>query len=147
MKFGEKVREARVRAGLSQEDLAKKIGVSLRPITNYEVQERYPKKREVYSKLAEALNVDINYLMTEEDGFVTDASAKYGSRGAKQAQELLSEVSGLFAGGNLADEDLDEMMKGIQEAYWIAKERTRNTRRKSTVKTTNNSNVRIMVLE
>lgn len=125
MKFGEKVRDARVKAGLSQEDLAKKIGVSLRTITNYEVQERYPKKREVYSKLAEALSVDINYLMTEEDSFMTDATVKYGSRGAKQAQELLSEVSGLFAGGNLADEDLDEMMKGIQEAYWIAKEKNK----------------------
>ena len=34
----------------------------------------------------------------------------------------MAEVTGLFAGGELADEDLDEMMKGIQEAYWIAKE-------------------------
>ena len=33
--------------------------------------------------------------------------------------------TGLFAGGELADEDLDEMMKGIQEAYWIAKEKNK----------------------
>ena len=37
----------------------------------------------------------------------------------------MEEVSGLFAGGNIADEDLDEMMRGIQEAYWIAKEKNK----------------------
>ena len=37
----------------------------------------------------------------------------------------MAEVTGLFAGGELADEDLDEMMKGIQEAYWIAKEKNK----------------------
>ena len=46
----------------------------------------------------------------------------------------MEEVSGLFAGGNIADEDLDEMMRGIQEAYWIAKENNKKyapkTRRK-----------------
>ena len=30
-----------------------------------------------------------------------------------------------FSGGGLADEDLDEMMRGIQEAYWIAKEKNK----------------------
>ena len=47
------------------------------------------------------------------------------ARGARQAKALVAEVTGLFAGGDLADEDLDEMMKGIQEAYWIAKEKNK----------------------
>ena len=46
MKFCEKLKEARTRAGLKQEELAKALGVSLRTITNYESGERYPKKRE-----------------------------------------------------------------------------------------------------
>lgn len=125
MKFCEKVKEARNKAGLKQDELAKAIGVSLRTITNYESGERYPKKREVYYKLADVLKVDVNYLLTEDEEFLIDAEKQYGKRGAKQAKELLAEVSGLFAGGDLADEDLDEMMKGIQEAYWIAKEKNR----------------------
>lgn len=44
MKFCEKLKEARTRAGLKQEELAKALGVSLRTITNYESGERYPKK-------------------------------------------------------------------------------------------------------
>ena len=125
MKFCEKVKEARNKAGWKQDELAKAIGVSLRTITNYESGERYPKKREVYYKLADVLKVDVNYLLTEDEEFLIDAEKQYGNRGAKQAKELLAEVSGLFAGGDLADEDLDEMMKGIQEAYWIAKEKNR----------------------
>ena len=38
-----------------------------------------------------------------------------------QAQELLAEVTGLFAGGEMADEDMREMVDAIQEAYLIAK--------------------------
>lgn len=125
MKFCEKIKEARNKAGLKQDELAKAIGVSLRTITNYESGERYPKKREVYYKLADVLKVDVNYLLTEDEEFLIDAEKQYGKRDAKQAKELLAEVSGLFAGGDLADEDLDEMMKGIQEAYWIAKEKNR----------------------
>lgn len=66
-----------------------------------------------------------NYFLNEDEDFLLTAAEKYGSKGAKQARELMEEVSGLFAGGNIADEDLDEMMRGIQEAYWIAKEKNK----------------------
>ena len=125
MKFCEKLKEARTRAGLKQEELAKALGVSLRTITNYESGERYPKKRELYYKLAELFHTEENYFLNEDEDFLLTAVEKYGSKGAKQARELMEEVSGLFAGGNIADEDLDEMMRGIQEAYWIAKEKNK----------------------
>lgn len=125
MKFCEKLKEARTRAGLKQEELAKALGVSLRTITNYESGERYPKKREIYYKLAELFHTEENYFLNEDEDFLLTAAEKYGSKGAKQARELMEEISGLFAGGNIADEDLDEMMRGIQEAYWIAKEKNK----------------------
>ena len=83
------------------------------------------KKWETYYKMAEVLKVDVNYLLTDDEEFLLNAESKYGSKGARQAKELMAEVTGLFAGGELADEDLDEMMKGIQEAYWIAKEKNK----------------------
>ena len=110
---------------MTQDEFAKAIGVSLRTITNYETGERYPKKRETYYRMAEVLKVDVNYLLTDDEEFLLEAEAKYGSKGVRQAKALVAEVSGLFAGGELADEDLDEMMKGIQEAYWIAKEKNK----------------------
>ena len=125
MKFSEKLRQARINAGLTQSQFASELGVSLRTVTNYETGDRYPKKRELYKKMAEVLGVEVNYLLTEDEDFIADAGEKYGAKGARQAQELLSEVTGLFAGGCLAQEDMDEMMRAIQDAYWIAKEKNR----------------------
>ena len=100
MKFCEKVKEARTKAGLKQDELAKAIGVSLRTISNYEAGTRYPKKRETYYKMAEVLKVDVNYLLTDDEEFLLNAESKYGSKGARQAKELMAEVTGLFAGGS-----------------------------------------------
>ena len=115
MKFCEKVKEARTKAGLKQDEFAKAIGVSLRTVSNYEAGTRYPKKRETYYKMAEVLKVDVNYLLTDDEEFLLNAESKYGRNGARQAKELMAEVTGLFAGGELADEDLDEMMKAKEK--------------------------------
>ncbi|MBQ2284362.1 MAG: helix-turn-helix transcriptional regulator, partial [Clostridia bacterium] len=74
MKFSDKVRELRVKAGMTQQDFASAIGVSLRTVTNYETGDRYPKKREMYAKMAEVLGTDINYLLTENEEFIAKAS-------------------------------------------------------------------------
>ncbi len=125
MKFGEKLRNLREKKGLSQTELGNRVGLSLRTIRGYEVDDRYPKKREVYAQLAEALDVDTSYLINEGEAFVLDAAGEYGSRGKRGAEKLVTELSGLFAGGDMAEEDMDEMMLALQEAYWIAKRNNR----------------------
>ena len=125
MKFGEKLKQQRTAAGYTQSELASKLGVSLRTVINYENYDRYPKKREIYSALADLFNVETNYFLSEDEEFVLEATQKYGYRGAKQAQELINEVSGLFAGGEMEEDDMDNMMQAIQEAYWIAKKNNR----------------------
>ncbi len=122
MKFGEKLRKLRAEKNVSQEEIANEIGVSRRTYIGYEQDGRYPKKREVYSSLASYFGVDINYLLTEDEEFVSDASAKYGSRGKRQAEELVAELSGMFAGGELSDSDKDAVMIALQKAYFDAKE-------------------------
>lgn len=121
MTFGEKVKNERNRLGLNQDELAKKIGVTRRVISSYENDSSHPRGTERYKKLAEALGVNINYLLSEDEAFIADVEDNYGHRGAKQAKELLAEVTGLFAGGEMADEDMREMVDAIQEAYLIAK--------------------------
>ena len=121
MTFGEKVKNERNRLGLNQDELAKKIGVTRRVISSYENDSSRPRGTERYKKLAEALGVNINYLLSEDEAFIADVEDNNGHRGAKQAKELLAEVTGLFAGGEMADEDMREMVDAIQEAYLIAK--------------------------
>lgn len=36
--------------------------------------------------------------------------------------QLVEEMGGLFAGGELSDDDIDGVMKAMQELYWKAKE-------------------------
>ena len=45
-----------------------------------------------------------------------------GYSGKKQAEQLVEEMGGLFAGGSLSDDDLDGVMRTLQEYYWKAKE-------------------------
>jgi len=122
MKFGEKLKELRKEKGLNQTELGNAIGVSLRTIISYETGKSYPKKREIYGKLADYFNIDINYFLTEAEEFITDAKEKHGNRGAKQAAELVAEIGGLFAGGELSEADKDAVMRSLQQAYWDAKE-------------------------
>ena len=121
MKFGEKLKTLRKEKKLTQADLAKAVGVSARAIQNYEITDTHPKQRELYGKLAEVLDVDVNYLLTEDEEFISEAQERYGRRGAKDAQELVSQISGLFAGGEVTEETKDEVMQAIQNAYWKAK--------------------------
>lgn len=122
MKFGDKLKTARKAKKLKQDELGKLVGVSSRTIQNYETANMYPKSREVYYKLAEVLDVDVNYLLSEGVEFITEAQIKYGSKGRKDATQLVEQISGLFAGGSIPEEDKDAIMRAIQDAYWDAKE-------------------------
>lgn len=125
MTFAEKIKKERLSRGMDQPTFAKHIGVSPRTISYYENGRTFPRTRDDYKRIADILNVSVDYLLTENDEFVLQAGEQYGSKGRRDARELMEEVSGLFAGGDLADEDLDEMMRGIQEAYWLAKEKNK----------------------
>ena len=122
MTFGEKVRAARKERGLSQRELARMTGIAVRTIINYESGSRMPKSRDSYIRLAEALDVDLSSLMSENAEFTVEASEKYGSRGRRQAEKLINDVAALYAGGELDDRDMDAMMRALQEAYWEAKQ-------------------------
>ena len=110
MTFGEKVRNERNRLGLSQDELAEKIGVTRRVISSYENDSSRPRGTERYNKLADALGVNINYLLSEDEAFIANVEDNYGRRGAKQAKELLAEVTGLFAGGEIIRLPLQEVL-------------------------------------
>ena len=126
MSFAENLKRLRKEKGLTQEQLARQIGVGKRAVIGYEVEGRYPKKHEVYQKIADALDCTMNDLLTDNsDQFVAKAQEEYGTRGRRQAEDAVNTITGLFAGGELSEEDRDAVAKAIQDAYWFAKERNR----------------------
>ena len=131
MNFAEKIKNARIAKDMSQRELAKAAGIAERTIQNYELGTSMPKKRETYTKLAEVLDVREEILLDDDATFVLQASARYGSRGRKQAEEIIREFRVAAAGGEMDDDDLDFIKEAMLQTYEDAKaynQRFRNKR-------------------
>ena len=113
MTFGEKFKAEREKKNLTQQQVADGLGINRRMITRYENNLSFPRTRDNYKKIADFFGVDINYFLSEDDG----------TRGMKQAQDLIDGMSGLFAGGILSEQDKDAVMKALQDIYWESKAR------------------------
>lgn len=64
MGIGFRIREAREKLGLTQKELASKVGITPSAITNYENDTSHPKEVILY-KLIEVLQVEPNYLFQD----------------------------------------------------------------------------------
>ena len=131
MNLAEKIKNARVAKNMSQKELAKATGISERTIQNYELGARMPKKRETYTKLAEALDIREEVLLDENASFVLQAQAQYGSRGRQQAEEVVRTFRIAVTGGEMDDDDLDFIREAMLMTYHDAKaynQRFRNKR-------------------
>lgn len=123
MTFGEKFKNERKKRGLTQQEVADGLGITRRMITRYEKNEAFPRTKDAYKRIAAFFDIDVNVLLTEDEEFIVRSAEQYGSRGMKQAQELIDGMSGLFAGGTLSEQDKDAVMKALQDIYWESKAR------------------------
>lgn len=138
MVFKERLKEKRTEANLTQVELAEKAGVTARTIQNYELGSRKPSNMVTIQKIADALNTTTEYLLGSSGTYVVEAHEKGGAKAAKDTakdiEELVSEVTGMFAGGELSEDAIEGAYKALTDAYWIAKENNKKyapkTRRK-----------------
>ena len=131
MNFGEKVRELRIKKGMTQEQLAKELGMTRRTVISYEQEGKYPRHREVYDRLADILGANVTELRSDVEEFMTGVGEKYGSRGQKQAAALKEQFAALLAGGELSSEEQDAFLLDMQQIFYDAK---REAQRKYTPK-------------
>lgn len=132
--FSDKVKEARVSLGISQPQLGKKIGLSVRSVIAYEKGEKKPRPASML-KLAKALGVSVKFLSDDEcenpmadiekDDYIAEARERYGVAGAKNMDELLSANTALFADGELSQEQKDAFFEAVMKAYITCKEEAR----------------------
>ena len=130
MEFAENLKEKRAQSGLTQAKLAMKAGVTARTIQNYELGTRKPGNMVIVQRIADALGTTTEYLLSSGETLVVAAHERGGARAAKDINELVSEVTGMFAGGKLSDDALDGAMRALNEAYWIAKDKNKKYGRK-----------------
>ena len=121
MNFGEKIKQLRTEQGWSQAQLARQLGKSQRTIASYESGASYPRTRDIYTRLSELFHVDVNYLLTEDEEFLSEVGAKYGRRGQAQAEAILSQTRELFAGGTLSERDEIAFLTEMQQIFLDSK--------------------------
>lgn len=119
---------------LSQSELAEKTGISERSIYTYEQTGILPRSGNL-RKLADALNVSVSYLLDEEetdksknidqDIFIANSKNKFGYKGAREATDILTRASALFAGGELNDEAKELFFQSLMEVYLDSKQEAR----------------------
>ena len=130
MAFAENLKEKRAQSGLTQAELAMKAGVTARTIQNYELGTRKPGNMVIVQRIADALGTTTEQLLSSGETLVVAAHERGGARAAKDINELVSEVTGMFEGGKLSDDALDGAMRALNEAYWIAKDKNKKYGRK-----------------
>lgn len=136
MTFSEKLKEARAKLKLNQQQLADLIGVSKRSVAAYEVEGVMPRGT-VTRNLAKTLQVSVEYLMNDEitdpkygiekAPYIEEAREKFGSRAALEMNALLEQNTALFAGGSLDQDAKDIFFEAVMKAYLTCKDEARKT--------------------
>lgn len=108
MAIGKRIKEARLKKSLTQEELAKIVGVTKGAIANYENNTSHPKEPVMYA-LIDALDVDANFLFQD---FVKTTNTPIVL--SDSAQKLARDYDSLDAHGQhivrlVADEELQRM--------------------------------------
>lgn len=135
MTFGEKIKEARLALNLSQAELSQLTGLSERSLYTYEQLGTMPRPKNI-KKIAEALQVSMTYLMDsdetdktkhiEQDQFIDDVKQEFGSKGAREAKEILNRTGALLAGGELDDEAKEVFIQSLMEVFLDSKQAARD---------------------
>ena len=135
MTFGEKLKVVRLSLNLSQTELAKRTGISERSLYSYEQAGILPRSSNL-RKIASALNVSVSYLMDEEETdphkniehelYIANSRNKFGYKGAREATDILSRTTALFAGGELDESAKELFFQSLMEVYLDSKQEARN---------------------
>lgn len=71
MAFYDRLKESRIKSGLTQEQLAEKLGIAKSTLSGYESGNREPTVATI-AKVMDILNIDANYLYQDETNSLTE---------------------------------------------------------------------------
>jgi transcriptional regulator with XRE-family HTH domain len=124
MEFKDKLKSERLRAGLTQKQLAELIGVTDRTIQNYEHGRGGAARFSHIKAISEVLHIKAEELMGEGRENRIDSDSEH-------IAALVKKMSALFSGGDLTDEDKEAAVRAITEAYWESKQINKKYGRKA----------------
>lgn len=89
--FGKRLREVRKNQGLTQKQLADKLGLTKTSISCYESGTRTP-TLDTLIDLANELGIELSYFLGTENYYVASDSTSYGINLAKDEMDLIKEL-------------------------------------------------------
>lgn len=111
--MGRRIRELRIAAGLTQEQLGELVGLQKSAVAKYENGKTENMKRNVIQSMAKVLGVSPSYLM----GFEDDTPYYIDPEAAELAKEIAnrSDLRILFdATRNISKEDMDVVIRMVE---------------------------------
>lgn len=112
--YGERLLKARKKKELTRVELGKLCGITGRTIQNYELGHVTPNRIDVSQRLADVLDISVDYLIygEKEETELTEEDKK----------EILAHASALFAGGKLSDDEQLAFIYELQTLYMKARQ-------------------------
>ena len=108
MSYGESIKIARIKAGLTQQRLADMIGVDRSTICNYEKEKRVPSGKELIN-LANALNVSIDYLFNQDNNLKNLHNKE---------NDMLEVLESFFTDNKVPKDEKEQTFKDIIRLYY-----------------------------
>lgn len=108
MEFYEELKAARIKAGLTQQQIADEIGITKSTYCGYETAKRNPDPQRI-KQLAKVLHISADTLLDtgiEKEKAPASAEAETGEITREMSIELLKALGLLDQSGNLSDDDL-----------------------------------------
>lgn len=130
--FGEKLKAYRKAKGMTQKEFAEFIDIPFRTYQNYEAGHRYPRNMSVVNTIATKIGTTAEDLLGKAGGYIVEAGEKGTSRDVKRLNQMVTQMSALFAGGEIDQESKDAAMAALNEVYW--QQRAENQKKYTTKK-------------
>ena len=108
MEFYDELKAARIKAGLTQQQIADEIGITKSTYCGYETAKRNPDPQRI-KQLAKVLHISADTLLDtgiEKEKAPAPAKAETGEITREMSIELLKALGLLDQSGNLSDDDL-----------------------------------------
>lgn len=112
MDFAERLIQNREAHNLTQEALAERLGISRRMLYKYESGISVP-RAPTLKRICDELHISSDEMLGEENQQLDPK---------QEVEKVVHDVSALFAGGVLPEEDKDALMHAILDAYAKSKE-------------------------
>jgi transcriptional regulator with XRE-family HTH domain len=125
--YGQKLRDLRKIEGWTQEEVAKKLGISKQTYSHYENENRKP-GLETIKKLAQVYQVDIDKIFSDADmnGLTSKEEKDIATKLENMMAELESDTSLAFMGEPMDEEDRQLLKISLENALRTSRQMAKN---------------------